>query len=302
MPEEDRTVLWNVRLCQENHEEGGSEGVLQGLHPQYYRHHSIRRHRSGSVRGAWLWTKVSTCWVLYISGIDFINYTQCFFLSHTLACPLQSLKNLWLSRYAKDTANPGILVLLGCGTVSSSCGQLASYPLALIRTRMQAQGTNSFKTKFCQLLNSALLERTRSSNDLLQRDLDQIFIIWLCLGLVGFGFFYFFFFFSFSLFHILFLYFFSQPLWKAQNSCPWTWWWRRFWKRKASLDCTAASYPISWKSYRPSASATWCTSTCGLAWVFKSRRQRDCVCQWECKRMCSILLYFKLWRKQLVYL
>lgn len=57
--------------------------------------------------------------------------------SHTY----QSLKNLWLSKYAQDTANPGILVLLACGTVSSSCGQVASYPLALIRTRMQAQGT-----------------------------------------------------------------------------------------------------------------------------------------------------------------
>ncbi|KAF6715515.1 Calcium-binding mitochondrial carrier protein SCaMC-1 [Oryzias melastigma] len=50
----------------------------------------------------------------------------------------ESLKNLWLSNYAKDTANPGVLVLLGCGTMSSTCGQLASYPLALIRTRMQA--------------------------------------------------------------------------------------------------------------------------------------------------------------------
>ncbi|CAB1317138.1 unnamed protein product [Coregonus sp. 'balchen'] len=53
----------------------------------------------------------------------------------------ESLKNVWLSRYAKDTANPGILVLLGCGTISSTCGQLASYPLALLRTRMQAQAT-----------------------------------------------------------------------------------------------------------------------------------------------------------------
>ncbi|KAI5090396.1 calcium-binding mitochondrial carrier protein SCaMC-1, partial [Silurus meridionalis] len=53
----------------------------------------------------------------------------------------ETLKNTWLSRYAKDSVNPGILVLLGCGTISSTCGQLASYPLALIRTRMQAQAS-----------------------------------------------------------------------------------------------------------------------------------------------------------------
>lgn len=53
----------------------------------------------------------------------------------------ESLKNFWLTRYATDSPNPGILVLLGCGTISSTCGQLASYPLALIRTRMQAQAS-----------------------------------------------------------------------------------------------------------------------------------------------------------------
>ncbi|XP_058032981.1 mitochondrial adenyl nucleotide antiporter SLC25A24 [Ahaetulla prasina] len=51
----------------------------------------------------------------------------------------EALKKMWLEKYATDSANPGILVLLGCGTLSSTCGQLASYPLALIRTRMQAQ-------------------------------------------------------------------------------------------------------------------------------------------------------------------
>lgn len=57
-------------------------------------------------------------------------------------CPVtpQSLKNTWLSYHPKDSANPGVLVLVACGTISSTCGQLASYPLALVRTRMQAQG------------------------------------------------------------------------------------------------------------------------------------------------------------------
>ena len=35
--------------------------------------------------------------------------------------------------------HPSIPVLLLCGTTSSVCGQLLSYPLALVRTRLQAQ-------------------------------------------------------------------------------------------------------------------------------------------------------------------
>ncbi|XP_072366373.1 mitochondrial adenyl nucleotide antiporter SLC25A24-A-like [Scyliorhinus torazame] len=53
----------------------------------------------------------------------------------------ETLKKAWLNKYAQDSANPGILVLLACGTISSTCGQLASYPLALVRTRMQAQAS-----------------------------------------------------------------------------------------------------------------------------------------------------------------
>ncbi|XP_029473655.1 LOW QUALITY PROTEIN: calcium-binding mitochondrial carrier protein SCaMC-1 [Rhinatrema bivittatum] len=53
----------------------------------------------------------------------------------------ETLKNSWLQNYSSGSANPGILVLLACGTISSTCGQLASYPLALIRTRMQAQAS-----------------------------------------------------------------------------------------------------------------------------------------------------------------
>lgn len=35
--------------------------------------------------------------------------------------------------------NPSIPILLLCGTTSTICGQLVSYPLALVRTRLQAQ-------------------------------------------------------------------------------------------------------------------------------------------------------------------
>uniref|UniRef100_A0A3P9KRE2 EF-hand domain-containing protein n=1 Tax=Oryzias latipes TaxID=8090 RepID=A0A3P9KRE2_ORYLA len=58
----------------------------------------------------------------------------------------ETLKNTYLQRNGAHSADPGVLVLLACGTVSSTCGQLASYPLALVRTRMQAQAvTDSHK-------------------------------------------------------------------------------------------------------------------------------------------------------------
>uniref|UniRef100_A0AAV2M1B3 Uncharacterized protein n=1 Tax=Knipowitschia caucasica TaxID=637954 RepID=A0AAV2M1B3_KNICA len=60
---------------------------------------------------------------------------------------LQTLKNAWLQRYCVGSADPGVLVLLACGTTSSTCGQLASYPLALVRTRMQAQALSQDKHK-----------------------------------------------------------------------------------------------------------------------------------------------------------
>ncbi|XP_061086868.1 mitochondrial adenyl nucleotide antiporter SLC25A23-like isoform X4 [Conger conger] len=53
----------------------------------------------------------------------------------------ETLKNAWLLQYGESSPDPGVLVLVGCGTLSSTCGQVASYPLALIRTRMQAQAS-----------------------------------------------------------------------------------------------------------------------------------------------------------------
>ncbi|CAD5228042.1 unnamed protein product [Bursaphelenchus okinawaensis] len=44
-------------------------------------------------------------------------------------------------------SEPGVLALLACGTCSSTCGQLASYPLALIRTRLQARSISNDKNQ-----------------------------------------------------------------------------------------------------------------------------------------------------------
>ncbi|DAA31552.1 TPA: RIKEN cDNA 4930443G12-like [Bos taurus] len=51
----------------------------------------------------------------------------------------QHLKNHWLEHHARGSLDPGIAILLGCSTLSNACGQMASFPLNLIRTRMQAQ-------------------------------------------------------------------------------------------------------------------------------------------------------------------
>lgn len=51
----------------------------------------------------------------------------------------ETLKRKYLKQHESDDERPSFLVLCGCGTVSSSLGQLMSYPLALVRTRLQAQ-------------------------------------------------------------------------------------------------------------------------------------------------------------------
>jgi len=51
----------------------------------------------------------------------------------------ETLKKTFLERYAKAGDAPNALLLLSCGTFSSCCGQLAAYPLALVRTKLQSQ-------------------------------------------------------------------------------------------------------------------------------------------------------------------
>ncbi|XP_026685811.1 calcium-binding mitochondrial carrier protein SCaMC-2-A-like, partial [Diaphorina citri] len=56
-----------------------------------------------------------------------------------------TLKNSYFRKHDDDNEAPSVLLLLACGTASSTCGQVCSYPLALVRTRLQAQAHGSLK-------------------------------------------------------------------------------------------------------------------------------------------------------------
>jgi len=52
----------------------------------------------------------------------------------------ETLKQKYLSRFGGNGDNvPPAFTLLACGTFSSCCGQVAAYPLALVRTKLQSQ-------------------------------------------------------------------------------------------------------------------------------------------------------------------
>ncbi|XP_071522196.1 mitochondrial adenyl nucleotide antiporter SLC25A23 isoform X3 [Panulirus ornatus] len=50
----------------------------------------------------------------------------------------ETLKKTYMQHHTENT-NPSVFVITACGAFSSSCGQVASYPLALVRTKLQAQ-------------------------------------------------------------------------------------------------------------------------------------------------------------------
>lgn len=80
----------------------------------------------------------------FISMKIFFNAVYCFlgiipYAGIDLAV-YETLKKKYLAEHTQQQGAPPILLLLACGSASSTLGQLASYPLALVRTRLQAQG------------------------------------------------------------------------------------------------------------------------------------------------------------------
>lgn len=51
----------------------------------------------------------------------------------------ETLKNLWIERYATGSDRPHVLLVVGSASASNIVGQLASYPLLVLHTHMQAE-------------------------------------------------------------------------------------------------------------------------------------------------------------------
>lgn len=58
----------------------------------------------------------------------------------------ETLKKKYLANHTDHQGAPPIYLLLACGSASSTLGQVCSYPLALVRTRLQAQGKTHLKS------------------------------------------------------------------------------------------------------------------------------------------------------------
>jgi hypothetical protein len=68
--------------------------------------------------------------VIPYAGVDFAVYS--------------TLRDVYTRRY--PNTHPGVLTVFVCGAISSTCGQVVAYPLQLVRTRLQTQGTRSIRS------------------------------------------------------------------------------------------------------------------------------------------------------------
>ena len=96
---------------------GQYKGIFDAAH-QIYKTEGLRSFYRGYVP--------NLLGIIPYAGIDLAVY--------------ETLKKKFAQQHASEKKESSIFVIIGCGALSSTCGQIASYPLALVRTRLQAQG------------------------------------------------------------------------------------------------------------------------------------------------------------------
>jgi solute carrier family 25 phosphate transporter 23/24/25/41 len=82
--------------------------------------------QTGGLRGLYRGLLPSTLGIIPYSGVDLAVFW--------------TLRAKWLEAHPSTAEGPHFVTLLGFGALSSTAGQLASYPLQLVRTRLQASG------------------------------------------------------------------------------------------------------------------------------------------------------------------
>ncbi|XP_044734375.1 calcium-binding mitochondrial carrier protein SCaMC-2-A isoform X2 [Chrysoperla carnea] len=63
----------------------------------------------------------------------------------------ETLKKSYIKAYPNNNEQPSFFLLLACGSASSTLGQVCSYPLALIRTRLQATDCSKNDLQKCTM-------------------------------------------------------------------------------------------------------------------------------------------------------
>jgi hypothetical protein len=121
--------------------------------------------------------------VIPYAGVDFAVYS--------------TLRDVYTRRY--PNTHPGVLTVFVCGAVSSTCGQVVAYPLQLVRTRLQTQGTRSIRPHVSfggqvplprHHRNTSAISRGggvgMAGRPMLYNGMsDAFFKIWKCDGLLG---------------------------------------------------------------------------------------------------------------------
>ena len=99
----------------------------------------VKTARSGGTRELYAGLRPSLIGIIPYSGIDLATFSL--------------LKEAYIRKFPDD--EPGALVFLGCGALSSTCGQLVAYPLQVIRTRLQADGLGGATKQYSGALDCA---------------------------------------------------------------------------------------------------------------------------------------------------